>query len=344
MPRHFDGAAAQAEAMKAVWVGRGESIPALTLDAFRVLDTHPDLAVLRVPELVPSDAQSGCSVAGGYRAKPPTLIVAESMSKRRQQFTLLHELGHHLQRTELELGRNVMSKPDRAGFEDASCDAFAASVLLPDDMVEHASIDYGGPTAQTAVDLFETSNASRAAIAVRLMGALKAAGAVVVLNEVGVVTFAAARGSVYPPARGSNQIKNPLIGAALDDIDVTKVWTRDDAQIWYQSGHSSIQLYGQAAWVGDRLVVVMVEEAAPWRTFSPPRDFTAMRAPSKWDDCDTCGKNFEVKITCFVCNQAKCPMAHCGCSKAMEKTCDACFMVKHVSQFEPGLKTCKECA
>lgn len=321
MPRFFEGAAAQAEAMRAAWVSDGGSITDLTLDAFETLELIPGMSVLRVPDVVPNDSALGCSVAGGYRELPPTLIVTMSMSKRRQHFTLLHELGHHLQRTHIDLGRAVLRHKDRLGFEDAACDAFAASVLLPDDMVDDACVAYGGVTAQTAVDLFEASNASRAAIAVRIAGRLKGAGAVAVLNESGVVTFAAARGSIFPPARGSDQSSNPLIRAALAGSGAGNLWTRDDAQILYSTGHSSNQLYGQAAWVGDRLIAIMVDEAAPWRTFSPPRDFTAVRTPVSWDGPGLFDRE-----------------------QLTEKRCDSCFLVKHVSQFSADSTACKECA
>lgn len=344
MPRYLDGTQAQVDAMRTAWEVEGGSLDDLTLDAFDVLDNHPDLAVQRLPEFVPKDSQLDCSVAGGYRDRPPTLIVTESMSRRRQQFTLLHELGHHLQQTNLDLGRRVVAHRDPTRFEDACCDAFAASVLLPDDMVDDASRPFGGPTAQTAVDLFETSNASRAAICVRLTGRLKGAGVIAVLNEAGIVTFAAARGSMFPPARGSDQSENPLVRAALDDSSASRVWSRDDARIWYLSGQSSNKLYGQAAWAGDRLFVVMVEESAPWRSFSPPRDFTVERTNSKWSDCDTCGKNFEVRIHCFTCSKPKCPSGHCACTQPTARTCDACYLEKHVSQFFADSRTCVECS
>ena len=101
MPRYFAGAADQANAMRAAWAAGGGAISDLTLDAFASLEHRSELSILRVPDLVPQDSALGCSVAGGYRETPPTLIVAKSMSRRRQHFTLLHELGHHLQRTHL---------------------------------------------------------------------------------------------------------------------------------------------------------------------------------------------------------------------------------------------------
>lgn len=322
MARIVDGVAPQVDRMIDVWRGRGGDIEALTLDAFDALGHRSDVAVATVPEFVPADAQLDCSVAGGYRDHviPPALVVTRAMSKRRQHFTLLHELGHHLQRTEIPLGEAVLAHPEPEPFEEAACDAFAARLLLPDDMVSSV-VGSDGPTARDAVDLFALSNASRAAISVRLAGLLKPAAVVAVLDEFGVVTFAAGRGSLFPPRRSSDQSENPLVRRMIERRDDESVVTRNDAYITYSNGGTSIQLYGQGAWVGDRMVTVMVEEAAPWLPYSPPRDGTAkfgkpQRARTPVDE--------------------RMPLR--------DKRCDACYLEKHPSQFEPDSDTCKECA
>lgn len=342
MPQTFDGVPAQVETMLAMWEARGGRVEDLTYDAFAALEGRQDLAVLRVPEFVPPDSQLGCSVAGGYRWDPPTLIVTESMSRRRQQFTLLHELGHHIQRTDINLGTAIVEHREPEAFEDACCDAFAAQVLLPDELVDAHTTD-GGATVATATGLFEASNASRAAICVRLAGKLGSPGVVVVLDPAGTVSFAAARGGLFPPARGTNQTANPLVQTALHGKRDRTV-TRDDAQIWYRSGHSSERLYGQAAWAGDRLFVVMVAYRAPWLAFSPPRAGTVEQADDTWVDCEHCQQEFIVDAVCAACEQPRCPSEHCGCTARANKTCPECFLQKHPSQFAAGSKVCRECA
>lgn len=342
MPQTFDAVPAQVDAMLAVWEAQGCRREDLTRDAFAALEGREDLTVLRVPEFVPQDSQLGCSVAGGYRWDPPTLIVTESMSRRRQQFTLLHELGHHIQKTDIALGTTIVEHREPEAFEDACCDAFAARVLLPDDLVDAHTAD-GGPTVGTATELFETSNASRAAICVRLAGRLESPGAVIVLDPAGTVTFAAARGGLFPPARGSNQTANPLVQAALRAGRDGRTITRDDAQISYRSGHSSERLYGQAAWTGDRLFVVMVAYRAPWLAFSPPRAGTIEQADDTWDECEQCQQEFVVDVICGICEQPRCPSGHCGCTARADKTCTVCFLQKHPSQFAAGSKVCREC-
>lgn len=342
MAQTFDAVPAQVDAMLQVWEARGGSREDLTRDAFAALAVRDDLAILRVPEFVPQDSQLGCSVAGGYRWDPPTLIVAESMSWRRQQFTLLHELGHHIQKTDMALGTAIVEHREPEAFEDACCDAFAAQVLLPDDLVNAHTSDRG-PTVRTATELFEASNASRAAICVRLAGRLQSAGVVVVLDEDGTVTFAAARGGLFPPARGTRQTASPLVQAALRTERDGRAVTRDNAQIWYRTGHSSEQLYGQAAWARDRLFLIMVAYAAPWLSFSPPRDGTAERTNDTWDECEQCHQEFVAEAVCATCKDPRCPSGHCGCTARAEKTCTECFLKKHPGQFEPGSTVCREC-
>lgn len=343
MPRTFDAVPAQVDAMVRTWEARGGSRDDLTRDAFAALEGRDDLTVLRVPEFLPHDSQLGCSVAGGYRWDPPTLIVTQSMSWRRQQFTLLHELGHHIQKTDITLGTAIVEHREPEAFEDASCDAFAALMLLPDDLVD-AHIHGHGPTASTASGLFAASNASRAAICVRLVGRLSSPGVVAVLDRDGIVTFAAARGGLFPPARGSDQSANPLVQAAMRAEVGDRLVTRADAQISYRSGHTSDLLYGQASWAGDRLFLTMVSYGAPWLTFSPPRDDTADQVPAAWEECEHCHQEFVAEGVCGRCEQPRCPSGHCGCTARADKTCTQCFLHKHPSQFDTGAFVCRDCA
>ena len=109
---------------------------ALAADAWSELEAWDGLQLRLVPD---SQTDERCSVAGGYvhTTVPPTLSVTDSLSPGRRSFTALHELGHHLQKNNIVLARAVRSQPaDTDAFEDAACDAFAARVLITDDMLE----------------------------------------------------------------------------------------------------------------------------------------------------------------------------------------------------------------
>ena len=85
------------------------------------------------------------------------LIVNECDYPPRNYFTLLHELGHYLQRTDTELAINLFMFDDAATAkeaEEAACNRFASKALLPDSYIEgllaERSLD-----AIFAKDLFE---------------------------------------------------------------------------------------------------------------------------------------------------------------------------------------------
>ena len=157
--------------------------------ATRSLPTHgPELEAwdgLQLRLVPDSQTDERCSVAGGYvhTTVPPTLSVTNSLSPGRRSFTVLHELGHHLQKNDIALAYAVRCQPaDADAFEDAACDAFAARVLITDDTLEAVLTDRS-PSAATLVRLFEETQASRAACCARVVDHLGASGVVAVIRQ-----------------------------------------------------------------------------------------------------------------------------------------------------------------
>ena len=137
------------------------ALATLRADPLRELQCWPEIRVYLVSET----NGSRCSVAGSYQhqTSPPALVVSRSRSVRRRGFTSLHELGHHLQQTDPELGqRRFSAVEDSEELEEEACDAFAARVLLPDDQAA-AHIAPRGPTATSVAEMFHSSQASREA-------------------------------------------------------------------------------------------------------------------------------------------------------------------------------------
>jgi hypothetical protein len=318
-----------------------EGVGRLFKNALVEMDQWDELDVQLVPD---ADASGTCSVAGAYTFANPRahIRVARSGSQRRRQFTALHELGHHLQQTDISLGQRVVDVRDPE-FEDASCDMFASRILLPDDLV-NTYIVPRGPTAQSIVDLYEKSEgASRAACAVRAVERMTGFGAAVVCDAAGIVTFATAKG-MFPPARGSDQSSTPLINAALRRPGV--VTNNDATFVLWRNGSRSDQLYGQAAWCDGFIVAVLAETGAAWRPFAPPRPGTGQSSQFFYSTCDLCGDQFEVSPAtdrCAKCSTPYCGSGHCRCSLATERTCEVCWMRRHTNLFVAGMKACKIC-
>lgn len=303
------------------------------------LQCWSEIRVLQVPD---TQTDARCSVAGGYlhHTAPPTLTVTRSQSPRRRQFTALHELGHHLQKNDARLGLAVRRhRVHREAFEDAACDAFAARVLLPDETLTAWPSDRA-PEAADIVDLYEQTQASRAACCVRAVDRLHGHGFVAVLNDAGIVSFAAGRGEIFPPARGSSQAATPLVSAALRGRVNARV---DSTWVQYRNGSTSSELYGDATWSGEFLIVVAVIDRPGWKQFAPPRTAASRFLPGEVT-CEVCTTEFEPADRCDRCRTYRCPSGHCECTLAAERRCDGCFQVLHPARFAtPGARLCKDC-
>jgi Zn-dependent peptidase ImmA (M78 family) len=314
---------------------------ALAASAWSELETWGGLQLRLVPD---SQTDERCSVAGGYvhTTVPPTLTVTNSLSPGRRSFTVLHELGHHLQKNSISLAGAVRRQPAGTDdFEDAACDAFAARILITDDKLSSVLTDRS-PTAATLVQLFDETQASRAACCARTVEHLGTIGVVAIIDDTGHVRFARANGDVTVPARGSDQSDSPLIKAALANATGVQ---RDHTYFIYRTGNRSVEMYGDAAWAGDYLMVVAVVDRPGWKAFAPSRDVPRTYVPNLDGWCEICQESFTVTDRCTLCQQGRCAAGHCGCSTAKEKICKRCCFVKHISQFPvPAAAICKECS
>jgi Zn-dependent peptidase ImmA (M78 family) len=342
--RFHEEAPAQAAAMLAtIELLHPGALDRLRDDPMAELATWSDVRLVEVVET--SDRR--CSVAGGYldETEPPTLVVARSASYRRRGFTALHELGHHVQKTNLGLGQNLYTRQDSEAFEEFACDAFAARVLLPDEQVANL-IEPRGPTAPGVAEMFRASRASREACCVRAAEHLTGAGAAVLLDVTGTVIFAAPRGMI-PPARGSDQANTPLIAAVLRASATVE---RDNTFVSYRDGGRSGLLYGQAVRCdNDYLIAVLAIDNAAWRPLALPRPETGQSRMGYWWTCETCeDTTFQVwDPPCQRCRQPRCPDGHCGCDAtraAKERPCDRCHLVLAPSRFDGSSAICRDCS
>lgn len=312
----------------------------LHTDALAEIRSWTEVQVQEVPD---SQTDTRCSVAGGYvhTTVPPTLTVTRSLSRRRRQFTVLHELGHHLQKNDVGLAVIIRRQPRAVwdAFEDAACDAFAALVLIPDSTINLWASDRS-PTAADVVDLYNRTQASRSACCVRAAEHLGSPGFVGVLADDGTVIFAAGHGDVYPPARGTSQATSPLVVAALRSNRDVRV---DATHVRYRNGSTSPDLYGDAAWSDDYLMVVAVRDLPGWKRFAPPRVGTGTYVSTEMT-CEVCGVEFSPEGACPRCRTARCPSGHCRCTLNAERPCEVCFTKRHPSQFpDPAVNVCRDC-
>lgn len=322
-----------------------EPLAALAADPLNALDAYAEVDLRLVPE---ADTGAGCTVAGGYRPTetPPALLVTASLSRRRRAFTALHEFGHHLQQTDLDLGTVLLEHSTEQHLEEAACQVFASRVLLPDTLI-NALTPERGPDATTVAAYYDHSNASRAACCVRAAELLVGGGAVVLYRPDGVVDATASTGLI-PPRRGSDQSRTPLISRAISRPGETV--QHDDTVISYSTGTSS-PLYGQATWVDGYLVAVLKTDNASWKAFAPPHTSTGTyTGPSKWLTCDVCLEEYtRTDDVCRTCGTPRCPRRHCCCaSSARERRCPgSCGLTlakSRFANFDDPTTPCRDCS
>lgn len=298
----------------------------------------PGLEVRDVPD---DRSGGGCSVSGAYfTGTPAVLAVATSASLARREFTGLHELGHHLQQTVVELMDVLLAEPDGgAALEDAACDAFAADILLPDTLADR-HITALGPTADAAVALWRVSNASRMAACVKASERLPAPGHILLLDRDGILAFGASHG-LPPLRRGSDQSQVPVLRTALSG----QGHAEGRGRLAYRDGAvAGEELYLQTAVMDGYVLAVAVTDLAPWKSFAPsvrhngpePADYT----------CAHCGEDFvSFARVCTRCESAPCPdCGRCGCDrKVPERQCTACFVVHPAAMFDGASSRCRDC-
>ncbi|HTC69108.1 MAG TPA: ImmA/IrrE family metallo-endopeptidase [Acidothermaceae bacterium] len=312
----------------------------LALGAHRELSTWSSLVVRVIPE---TQTNPGCSVAGAYFAgeSPPVLAVAAATSLGRREFTVVHELGHHLQQSTPSLVNELVQQPDGGlELEDAACNTFAGMILLPTDLVgKH--IGNRGPTPGDVVALWRGSGASREAACVRAADSLPSPGHVLLLNADGTVALDATHG--LPPARrGSDQGDIPVVRDALGRPQHSGTGM---TRLAYRDGILGDELYIQVADMDGFLVAVLVTDHAPWEKFAPPSADVGPR--TRWWTCEHCGETFQTfDPSCPTCRAPNCTACgRCNCrSKLAERTCTKCYLVLPASRFVGDAVQCEDCS
>ncbi len=211
-----------------------------------------------------STVEGGCSVSGSYDYARRRIVVARSASRRRQGFTALHELGHHLQQHDEASVALLEAEPDfGANLEDDICDALAGQVLIPDTVIEQVT-PAKGPTAESVIELFEQTQASREACCVRAAQRIVGEGYVMLCDISGTAIFTACTGQ-YPVRRGTPQIGNVVVEAAMQWRMASR-----ESRVTFPSGAQSPLFFGNAETSDEYIFVVMVSYSPAWVTGLTP--------------------------------------------------------------------------
>lgn len=314
-------------------------------DPFAELGRWDDIKIIRVStdEIRGSvDTGKGCSVLGQYNGEdaPPSITIVGSTRPGRPWFTVLHELGHHEQRGDLEWFDTALSCQADGGWEleEQVCEAFAADILLGEDVA--ATVLQGRAVDASAVPLLhKATGASRMACCVRVSQLFGDECLVLITDLTGRVYFSASNGDISRPKVGTTQASNsiPVRAASAGSI------ISSNADLTYASGRARSGFRVHSVRDGNYVYSIFTMGFAPWSKLDISR-------PVQWSEldwfCESCQEHsdgYSLK-RCPVCYQSKCPNCNaCSCGVVSEKACSSCHLTWSAARFANGSDVCGDC-
>lgn len=280
----------------------------------------------------------GCGVHGLYiPGDPPMIEITESISRRRDGFTILHELGHHLSRSDATITDELYELPDKdkRKSHELVADAIAGRLLVTDTDANEA---FGnGVTAVAVRNLFNITKASREACCVRAADALTQRGAVMLMRD-NIAVYTSHHSTPWYVARSTPQADTGPLAQVANGGHKTGQTT-----VQFATGNTSTPMYADAMAGDDGWVfaVLTLDRPAAGGLTVPLGKFSAE------DDieCTICEFTFTPWGKPHICGEYQCPNGHCGCDKRPPtKLCQICFQQKHIELFESGGEHCKDCS
>ncbi|QSM41753.1 ImmA/IrrE family metallo-endopeptidase [Mycobacteroides abscessus subsp. abscessus] len=280
---------------------------------------------------------TGCGGGGYYRSTPPTIHLHPA-AYRRDNFTLLHELGHHLQQTHDQWGFTLIDMADggRRKIEEKVSDQFAAQVLMP--VGDGDRRDAALHPADVMAGLYARSEGSRPAVMLRVLEMLPEGSRwiLAVADLDGVVTAAASSYDDPQPPKGVAQEGFRRAAAEAMESAVRREFHEG---IEYKTGSILDDLRVEAA--------LDYEERFVFLALRPTTVNGSGTWKYQWQECSNpvCGKNFQTRLSsgrCDTCTAFKCPHCNrCSCTAASPPTkCGTCFLPYTPAEMASGNHEC----
>lgn len=285
-----------------------------------------------------------CSIDGYYVSgldSKPWIVYASDVHLDRARFTILHELGHHLFVT---VAAELLDELDVLGgsaegairAEEAVCHRFAASLLVPDELLREIIGDHP-VTPQHIVSLHDRAAASWEAVAIRAAEVMPMAGAVVLVRGETTVSFSASsprlgaawwpRGSSLKPAGPLTRARRLRQTALPEEYRYGLGYPRSMfCDTLPAHGGLGIGVLSEKPTDGSLSIIEEAEPAWKHRTLF----------------CEWCPGVERDQGWCYRCNGPYCPECdRCGCSHPVENPlCTRCGLLK---PFRPGATICLDC-
>jgi hypothetical protein len=296
------------------------NLAALSDDPLGALVRSAEIAV----EIEAGLKDTGCGGGGYYRPSPPTIHLHPA-TYRRDNFTLLHELGHHLQQTHDQWGFALIDMTDRErrDIEEKVCDQFAAQVLMPVGDADFRDVSFH--PADVMAGLFARWEASRSAVLQRVRGMLPTSSRwlLAVADLDGVVITSARTYEDPQPPKGFAQEGFRRVAAEAMQSAVRREFHEG---IEYKTGAVLDGMRVEAALDHEeRYVFIALRpttvNGSGTLTF-PPQECSNPVCEATFQSNQSSGR-------CDTCQDFKCPDCHrCGCATAARPAaCTVCGLI-----------------
>jgi hypothetical protein len=300
----------------------GLDLPYLREEPWGAISEMPTLSILEL------DTLPGMCGGGGYYDHRSRTIYLHPSGRRRNNFTLLHELGHYVQRRHSEWSMVLLDDVHegmRRKVEEAVSDHFAAAILLS--ACEDLDLDpFVTSPALVASVLFSNSMASRSA-ALRHVGDVLRHGAkwvLAVADLEGRVIYAQCTYDQFPPKRGMVQPGFSRLAEEARDGLVRRAFSEG---MVYQGGRELHEMKAEA--------VLDFEGTHVFVALTPIHRFGQGKIERVWHSCSNHGCETEdfapdalTEWCTGTCREPKCPTCgRCRCGgRSGAHQCPNCWI------------------
>ena len=256
----------------------------------------------------------------------------------RQNFTVAHELAHLLVENDEAAIDWITSQPGASKLEEV-CEVLAGRLLIPDEVLAAVG---SPPTAPGLAAIFNSTNASRSACAVRIAQRLPCEGFVAIIDaRVQNVFFAARHDDTRPYAWQGNPVPEAHHVRYVEDGQERQVeswwpFPNGDHVRFYMSA------YRERDWI---FAIFAANDVWHTTTFHAPEERQRDIRPDLTHRCPDCGYDRTFRgYPCSECHRPYCPRCQrCECDRRKQRSalCDGCSYLWPRAQLRDGL--CNDC-
>lgn len=273
-----------------------------------------------------SERGAGGMCDGLSFAENNTVMYAPTPGSKKENFTLLHEIGHILVERDQDAMVWLADRPDPSVELERVCEEIAADLVIPESMLDDL-VGTGPISGEDLKALVAQSAASGPACAIALSNRLSS-GAIVIIDRANArVVHSALRGedlTVYPWKRTGVPPGHPLIALQAGSSTTRKMrWTDE----WERH-----QEYYVSAVATEKRIYAVFSTSDLWGVEAfhggqtPPAKSNAPRLGIRCH-CGYVGK--ALGWPCPTCKRQYCPTCgDCDCQRRdrAQGTCSSCFL------------------